>query len=231
MVSPLAIWQRPLSGWLLILLLALSGCAGLGGSRASGGCVELERDERLSLNAVRQTAGEGRLHAALAQLETLPEQAVEVRLLKADIARRLRRDEQAAELYRQLLGGCMEGQALHGLGLLAAGQGDLQAAEQRLTAARQRLPVEPRVRSDLGYVLLLEQRHDEARFELQTALELDPDNRRAARNLLLLHLSRQELEQASELMRHLKLDAEGVARVERELLQLEEHWRGVQPRQ
>ena len=103
-------------------LLLLSGCASNGQTpwaAISGGasCAKLSSDQELAVNLADDMANEGKLHASLANLQSLPDNLVEVRLRKAKVYRLLGRSE-AEPLYRSLLGTCLAAEAEHGLGQL-----------------------------------------------------------------------------------------------------------------
>ncbi len=138
------------------------------------------------LATIEQQIADGRAYAALAQLDALQATSPKATLLRAEALRRIDRWVDAAEFYRQLESGCMAGRAHHGLGLIAARTGRGADALRELQRARTLLPLDTRVRNDLGYALLLNRRWDEAQFEFMTALDLAPGDGLAARNLVLM---------------------------------------------
>lgn len=113
----------------LLGLLLLNGCTSDGSAlwtqatAQSGQCPKLTSDQEFSLNLAQNMADEGRLHASLANLESLPDSLDEVRLRKARVLRLLGSNE-AEPLYRSLLGTCRAAEGEHGLGQLAAARGD-----------------------------------------------------------------------------------------------------------
>lgn len=148
-------------------------------------CAPLSQDQELALNLAQKTAGEGRLHAALANLERLPDNLPQARLAKARILRSLNRPE-ASELYASLTSSCLKAQGEQGLGQLASAAGRYPEALEHLRLAASLEPASATIRNDLGVVYMNLGRLDEARFELLTALELDEAEQQPALNLLTL---------------------------------------------
>lgn len=176
----------------------LAGCAALPPAQQPGGapatqpeqaCGSAAADVELHLKLVQQMHDKGLFHAALAHLDALSErdrELPEARYLRAESLRRMGKGAEAEAIYRGLLGGCLQGLAHRGLGLLAAQAGRIDAAVDHLQAAREFLPTDPRVRNDLGYALLLQGDVEEARTQFMTALELGADRRRILANMVLL---------------------------------------------
>lgn len=180
-------------------LLALGGCAGDGSApwlAAAGSCARLGAEDEMKLNLAQDMAGEGRLHAALANLEGLPD-SVDVRLRKAQILRQLGSAE-AAPLYRSLLGTCRRDEGEHGLGQLAAARGSNDEALTHLLAAVKLAPTNEKIRNDLGVVYLNQLKLEQARFQFLTAMELKQSDSLAAENLLTLLLYQDNWNQAAE---------------------------------
>ncbi|WP_437882598.1 tetratricopeptide repeat protein [Pseudomonas sp. LRF_L74] len=197
-----------MKGWIVAVTLAgLSGCASLPEllqARQAGGplapaCAKPNQEQNLELNLARDMAAEGRLHAALAHLQGLPDSLPDVRLGKAQLLRRLDRSE-ARGLYQSLLDTCLSAAGHHGLGQLAVSRGDLREAELQLGEAARLEPTDARIRNDLGVLYLRQGRVEAARFELLTALELNQAQSRPAINLLALLLYQERWEQAAKLI-------------------------------
>lgn len=209
--------------WMVVLATTLNGCAlpaqnqGQPRPQAEGACgAELNPTDNTRLAGIDQLLREGKPYAALAQLDALAAQGTrppQVDLARADALRRIDRLEQAEGLYRGLLGGCLQGRAWHGLGLLQAQRGLQADSIASLERARNLQPIDARVRNDLGYALLLAQRFDDARFEFLTVLELAPGDARAARNLILLTLREGRVDKAQELATSLGLDGATMERL------------------
>ncbi len=155
------------------------------GQATSMACAPLSQDQELALNLAQKTAEEGRLHAALANLERLPASMPQARLAKARILRSLNRPE-ADELYASLTRTCLKAQGEQGLGQLASAAGRYREALEHLRLAASLDPTSAPIRNDLGVVYMNLGRLDEARFELLTALELNETEQQPALNLLTL---------------------------------------------
>ncbi|MDF0733735.1 tetratricopeptide repeat protein [Pseudomonas entomophila] len=196
-------------------LLLLMGCAGQqpqGLDRLFGGgaCAKPDADQQLALNLADEMVNDGRPHASLAHLQKLPDSLEAVRLRKAKVSRLLGRSE-AEPLYRSLLGGCLAAEAEHGLGQLASARGDDVQALQNLQRAVRLAPTDEKIRNDLGVVLMNLGRHEQARFEFLTAIELKEDNPLPAVNLVTLSLVEDNWQQASDLVSRLRLKPEQFA--------------------
>ena len=162
------------------------------------------------MNLADDMAKEGKLHASLANLQSLPERYAQVQLRKARIYRQLGRPE-AGPLYRGLLGTCLSAEGNHGLGQLAAGYGDNALAVSYLERAAKMAPTDDKIRNDLGVVYLNQLQMDKARFEFLTALELKQSDSLAALNLVTLLIYQDQWSQAAELVTRAQLSPEQVS--------------------
>ncbi|MFJ3483652.1 tetratricopeptide repeat protein [Pseudomonas sp. NPDC090202] len=182
-------------------LMVLSGCAtdGRGAWQAAGSCAKPGSDQELALNMAQDMADEGRLHASLAHLETLPPNLPEVRLRKARVLRLLGSGE-AEPLYRSLLGTCRAAEGAHGLGQLAAARGDNHQALMYLRDAVKLAPTDEKIRNDLGVVYLNQRQLEQARFQFLTAIELKQGDNLAALNLVTLLLYEDDWTRAAEVV-------------------------------
>ena len=195
-------------------LLMLGGCASNGQTPWSalmtpGSCAKPSAEQELSLNLADDMANEGKMHASLANLQSLPESLPQVRLRKAKVYRLLGRSE-AQPLYRSLLGTCMAAEGEHGLGQLAAAQGDNAQALAHMQRAAQLAPTDEKIRNDLGVVYLNQRRLEEARFEFMTAMELKQSDQLAAVNLVTLLIYQDNWGQAAQLASQVGLSPEQV---------------------
>jgi Flp pilus assembly protein TadD len=191
-------------------LLMLGGCASNGQAPWSAltntaSCAKLNAEQQLSLNLADDMANDGKLHASLANLQSLPDNQADVRLRKAKVYRLLDRRE-AEPLYRSLLGGCMAAEAEHGLGQLAAAQGDNGLAQAHLQRAARLAPTDEKIRNDLGVVYLNQLRIEDAKFEFLTAIELKQSDQLAAVNLVTLLIYQDDWNRAAELVSRLGLN-------------------------
>ncbi|MFK3796692.1 MULTISPECIES: tetratricopeptide repeat protein [unclassified Pseudomonas] len=188
----------------VIGLALLSGCASDGSApwlahTTGASCTKPTSDQELALNMAQDMADEGRLHASLAHLESLPPNLAEVRLRKARVLRLLGSNE-AEPLYRSLLGTCRAAEGEHGLGQLAAARGDNNQALMHLQAAVKLSPTDERIRNDLGVVYLNQLKLDKAKFQFLTAIELKQSDTLAASNMVTLLIYQDNWTQAAELV-------------------------------
>ncbi|KAA6177307.1 tetratricopeptide repeat protein [Pseudomonas marginalis] len=195
-------------------LLLLGGCASNGQAPWSalmspGACAKPSSEQELSLNLADDMANEGKMHASLANLQSLPESLPQVRQRKAKVYRLLGRSE-AQPLYRSLLGTCMAAEGDHGLGQLAAARGDNAQALTHMQRAAQLAPTDEKIRNDLGVVYLNQRRMEDARFEFMTAMELKQSDQLAAVNLVTLLIYQDNWAQAAQLASQVGLSPEQV---------------------
>jgi Flp pilus assembly protein TadD len=163
-------------------------------------------EDNTKLAAIEQMVTDGKTYAALAELDALNNHSDKAQLIKADALRKIDRTADAKAIYSTLLRSCVGGRAQHGLGLIAARDGDQRGSIEHLQLARQALPTDSRIRNDLGYAYLLAHRFDDAQFEFMTALDLNSKEPKARKNLVLLSLLKGEREKAHQLASSLGLD-------------------------
>ncbi|KAF1052679.1 MAG: hypothetical protein GAK43_01793 [Stenotrophomonas maltophilia] len=198
-----------------ILGLLLGGCANLPGLDGAGAvgqaCTShLSQAQDLQMDLIRDMIKDGRLHAALAHLQTLPAQSLDVRESKATALRRIGSPLAKVE-YQGLLDTCKAGEAHHGLGQIALRDGHPLEAERELREAARLQPTDVAIRNDLGVVLLQKGDREGARFEFLTALELDQGKKLPATNLLSLLYLQGESRQAQTLIEKTQLSPDQVA--------------------
>lgn len=196
-------------------LFLLSGCATNGQApwqalTGQASCAKPSSEQELAMNLADDMANEGKLHASLANLQSLPDHLADVRLRKARVYRLLGRSE-AEPLYRSLLGTCMTAEGEHGLGQLAAAKGNSALAMAHLQRAAQLAPTDEKIRNDLGVVYLNQLRVEEARFEFMTAIELKQGDPLAAVNLITLLIYQDDWGQAAKVVSQLGLSREQVS--------------------
>lgn len=191
-------------------LLLLGGCATNGQTpwaalTAGGSCPKPGSDQELALNLADEMAGDGKLHASLANLQNLPQ----VRLRQAKAYRLLGRSE-AQPLYQSLIGTCMAAEGEHGLGQLASAKGDNGQALAHLQRGARLAPTDEKIRNDLGVVYLNQLRLEDARFEFMTAMELKQSDPLAAINLVTLMIYQDNWKQAAQVASQMNLSPEQV---------------------
>lgn len=218
-----------MAGCTLWIGVLLSGCASTHEPATSaadpagaeyGDCAgELDRDQRMELSAALQPAAEGRLHATLARLDTLPDDAVAVRYWRAEVQRRLG-DPVARETLEELLDTCLSGRARHALGLLHGERGDLRRAHGYLGDARDLIPDSAAIRNDYGYTLLRLGQHEAARFEFRTALELGGADSHVLDNLMMALLAQERMDELAHLVNEYDIEPDRLRAVERDVAEL-----------
>ncbi|WAK03634.1 hypothetical protein [Methylobacter sp. YRD-M1] len=174
---------------------------------------DADPDQNVKLDLIRKLMDSGKLFAALAHLEDTRSTSLQSIYLRAEILRQTNRTQQAIALYRDLLGSCMAGKGYHGLGLIAGREDKVSEAVGYLQKAEAELPIDVRVRNDLGYALLLDRQFDPARNEFLTALELDGGNSLAATNMVLLLLVAGKEQEMQAFASQMNIDSATVAQL------------------
>ncbi|WP_348827502.1 hypothetical protein [Halomonas sp. RT37] len=109
--------------------------------------------------------------------------------------------------YEALLGTCLAADGYRGLARNAFSEGRREQALALMREARQTRPIDPRIRNDLGYLLMLAGDNRAAAEEFRTALELDPGHEQAAANLVLALSRSGQRQRAADAARHFGVDA------------------------
>lgn len=146
------------------------------------------RDRQVHRDLIRRMLDQGQYYAALAHIESQARQSgptEELRLLEAEARRKLGQTAQAQQIYQGLLKTQFDGEACHGIGLIAIST-DPNTALAYLRRAVQLRPTDVQMRNDLGYALMLNRRYPEALPEIATAVELDPSSDKSRNNLIIL---------------------------------------------
>ncbi|WP_019933234.1 tetratricopeptide repeat protein [Oceanimonas smirnovii] len=170
-------------------------------------CDPLSREQELAINLSKEMVSARRLHAALANLERLPDELPEARLGKAQILRLLQRPE-AKGLYQSLLNSCLIADGYHGLAQMAVLENDNDTALSYMQKAVAYEPTNESMRNDLGVIYMNLRKTEEARFELLTAAELNESNPRAILNLLTLTLYQENITGADKLAARYQISAQ-----------------------
>ena len=193
--------------WLLCLACLLAAPSFAQNPAAAGETpTETRRDENNPDFYLELIAGmqEKRLYyASLAHLDLFEQRWPKDRralLLRADALRHTGDYAQARDCYRRLLEQETSAGAHHGLGLIAAAEGDLAQASASLHEAARLAPIDARILNDLGYLQLLRGERAAARLSLFKASELAPDNRQVGANLALYLLLEGQSERAEQVM-------------------------------
>lgn len=159
----------------------------------------LSKQDGMKISMAKQAFQRGQYFSSLATLEQIDSSLVTKQALQASAYRKTGQLAKAQTLYTHLLSSCIEGNAAHGLGLIAAYQGDVRQAQQWLSQAVREEPANANIRNDYGFLLLSTGEEQQARNEFITALELNPQHQTAAKNLWLVLLRNHEDLAASQL--------------------------------
>lgn len=152
-----------------------------------------EETEARYLQLVQQMQQQGLWFASLAHIDALESRwkvSDQSRILRADALRHVGRLQDSESLYKALLRSSQSARALHGLGLLAAGQGQFEQAIGYLEKAQKLQPTDALLLNDLGFALLHTPRSHMAEIPLKQAAQLAPQNLRIQSNVavyLVLH--------------------------------------------
>lgn len=165
-------------------------------------------DTAVRLDVAEKLMNEGRLYAALAHLDDLDEASLRGTYLRAEILRKSDRSAEAKPLYKELISSCMVGEGYHGLGLIAGREGQLDKAIEALALSAKQLPLQPRVRNDYGYALLLDGQYELAKREFLTAVELNEESPLAKTNLVLLLFLQGDSQKAEAYARRVNMDSQ-----------------------
>lgn len=215
---------------LLVVVGLLAGCAALpGGSGGNGGDMLSqargeEENQRLHTELVRKMIDNERLYAALAHLDAQEKEygaTPELRLLRAEVLRKLGRTSEAETLYNELIDeGAFRGRAEHGLGLIDASH-DLAAGIGHLEKAAELRPTDARIRNDLGYALMKRGRSEDARLHLATAYQLDDSGNLSRNNYIVALLLDGQKTKAARIAAEANLQKETMERLRKRAAELE----------
>ena len=164
-------------------------------------------DIGVELSLIERMLDDGKPRSAAAHLEAGDYGLPIAWRLEGDARRAIGDVEGSNRAYEALLGTCLVADGYRGLARNAFRAGRHDQAMTLMRQARESRPIDPRIRNDLGYLLLLAGESQQAAEEFRTALELDPSHQQAAANLVLaLRLSGQAA-QAERTARRLGVDA------------------------
>ena len=206
---------------LILPAILLAGCAGLQAqpgdapeqllSQARGP----EENRKLHTDLIREMIDQDRLYAAYAHLQAQEKQFggnLELKLLRAEIQRKLGRSAEAESNYKALLNTPYEGYAQHGLGLIYA-QRDIETGTQYLLKAVDSRPTDARIRNDLGYALMRQKKYSDARLHLATAFQLDSGSNLSRNNYILILLLNGDEATARRVAAQTRIDEQQMARL------------------
>ncbi|SFA80718.1 Tetratricopeptide repeat-containing protein [Collimonas sp. OK607] len=224
----LSSWTVPVS--IVLLSTVMAGCgtssAKMYAQQVETAQLRQEAEEKaptpdnkgMYLGVIRQMQEKGMYFASLAHIDAYEQQngsTPDIQRLRADALRETRQSAAADAAYRKLLNSSEASAAWHGLGLMAAQNGDYKGATASLREAAKREPTNPVMLSDLGYAMLRSGDIAAARVPLAQAAELAPDNRKMIGNLALFLLVSGDAGKARAVMDKASLSAESRATVYR----------------
>ncbi len=205
-----------------------SGCAGLQTQPLNSSEQLLseargpEENRKLHTDLIREMIDQNRLYAAYAHLQAQDRNFgdnLELKLLRAEIQRKLGRTVEAEADYKALLETPYEGYAQHGLGLIYAKQ-NIVLGTQYLRKAVELRPTDARIRNDLGYALMRQNKLTEARLHLATAFQLDSGSNLSRNNYLLILLLEDDKATLSRVSRQTQVSPQQMARLEQQASEL-----------
>jgi Flp pilus assembly protein TadD len=176
-------------------------------------------DAALHTDLIRNMVEQGKYYAAVAHIEAQRRQTgdtPQLRWLEGDARRRLQQFPEARRLLQSLARSPYAARGEHGLGLIAAAQGQPEEARAHFERAVQLGPTVAEFRNDLGVSHLQAGRYADALVELATATELAPTDTRARNNLIILLLASGDARRAGEVADAVGLSPEAFARLQRE---------------
>lgn len=182
-------------------------------------------NQAVYLELIQKMQQQGAYYASLAHIDAYRLRygdSPELQRLQADALRKTNQGAAAVPIYRKLLHSDERGAAWHGLGLIAASDGQTAEAEQYLQKAVQIEPINAAYLSDLGYARLLAGQLDAAGEPLAKSAELAPDNVKIMSNLALWMLLQGHGDQANAIMQQSKLPQATRDAVHRLAIQLRE---------
>ncbi|NYT38793.1 tetratricopeptide repeat protein [Allopusillimonas soli] len=163
---------------------------------------EASRPE-VMLAMIREAQQQQRYFASLAYIDAYAANygdSTELNALRAHALRMTGQPQASEQAYRALLKTSEAASGWHGLGLLAAEQGDYAKASEYLAKASALQPTNAQILNDLGYARIQSGNLAGARLPLGKAAELDPDNDKVLSNLALLLLLQGNTPQANAVM-------------------------------
>lgn len=175
-------------------------------------------DKQLYVELISKMQQQGAYYASLAHVEAYRQRygdSPQLRLLNADALRETGQRDAALAMYGSLTSSPQAAAAWHGIGLIAARDGDAVRAEQSLAKAVQLQPLNTGYLGDLGFARLRAGDWARAQEPLAKAAELSPGSAKANANLAVWALLRGQNEMAETIMRNARLTDSAQAEVRR----------------
>lgn len=192
--------------WLFPLIVMLSACSSppkdVNYAQAPGLCDEqFSQSVGMQISMAQQAFANQNYYSSLAMLQKIEGTYITKTALEAKALLKTNQWDEANKKFTELLNTCLKGQAAHGLGLLTAYQKKYKEAGHWLRFAVDMEPADSNIRNDYGFYMLLVDEVEVAKKEFLTALELNPNNHRAAKNLWLALARDNDLRAAESLTR------------------------------
>lgn len=168
-------------------------------------------NRQVHLDMIKTMQSRSMYFASLAHIDAYEKEHgsnAELSKLRADALRATGQEQAARDLYQRLLSGNEAAAARHGLGLIAAQNGNYAEAVQQLRESVRIDPLNAYALGDLGYALMEQGDLDAARVPLIQAIELAPENRKVISNLALYLLLNGDQEKAAALMKKTNVSPE-----------------------
>jgi len=177
------------------------------------------------LELIQQMQQQGAYYASLAHIDAFRLRygnPPELQRLQADALRETGQNADASKVYQSLLHSNQSAAAWHGLGLIAATDGQYALAEQDLLQAVRLEPINVIYLGDLGYARLAGGQIAAAREPLAQAAELAPTDNKAVSNLALWALMQGDNAQANAIMQRANLSPATRDAIQKLAIQLRE---------
>lgn len=159
--------------------------------------------ENLNLQLIEKMESEKKWYAAISYLDHFRQKfpaSEQSDLLRAKALAATGSTEKAKHYFRKILDGSLAAQGYQGLGLLAAQEGQRQAAIHYFEEASRRDPINAEILNNLGFAFLQNNNLGQAKTALFRAGELAPEDPRIWSNIALYYLLRNQTFQAQEVI-------------------------------
>ncbi|MEQ3724528.1 hypothetical protein [Alcanivorax sp.] len=147
----------------------------------------VDPESRVKLEMVDTLMSRGRNYAALAQLQGDKQVGQEYWHRYGQLLAKIGDLDRASLVFEELKEKCDNGEAYHGLGMVALKSGDLSLSLSYFEEALNLMPASASVRNDYGYALMLAGYDDKAQLHLRTALELENGKGMSRQNLAIAY--------------------------------------------
>jgi tetratricopeptide (TPR) repeat protein len=147
----------------------------------------VDPENQVGLEMVDTLMARGRNYAALATLQDNKQESQEYWRRYGQLLAKTGDLDRARLIFEELKEKCGNGEAYHGLGMVALKNGDLSQSIPYFERALNLLPASPSIRNDYGYALMLAGDDEAAQLHLRTALELENGKGKSRQNLAIAY--------------------------------------------